>query len=347
MQEVSEYDKFQCTECSESSDDLCFKIDTSEISGNLSDLLSVALSPVGIALYVWGGGHGLASNVLCNVSSGIHPFSEEWVRFASKQDSNYDSNSNKMSAEKDISLITKGLDCSGYIGLVLRQFFSLSTKNDKILNHGLTKNSTWYVPMLSKIGLGTATSAKELEKIEDFNERYHPGDILGGDRSLGEGNFMGHVYMVIGTFPDKSVLLVHSSSQAVHVCGTSSLGHDDPNKVDENSMAYKYALNYMKKYAPGYLTKFPTHNGGKKQCWRSSDYLHKFSRFRWSPKILKDDISQNDASKVISCLESEGKIEISSKLIDDFMKGNSLKEKSMTYLERNGRRLAASYAANC
>ena len=192
-------DGVYCPYCSEASDSLCFKPDISKVSGNLSDLLSIALTPVGISLYVWGGEHGLASNAFRNVDGGIHPLSKDWIEFAAQQDSNYDSDHDKMSAEQDHSLIPNGMDCSALIGYIVRQFWLLSDPNNKyILNHGLTKNSTWYVPMLSKIGLGTDTSARELEKIEDFNERYHPGDILGGDRSLGEGNFMGHVYMVIG-----------------------------------------------------------------------------------------------------------------------------------------------------
>lgn len=319
-----------CDKCDESSYEIpCVSINYEQPLGTLSDFLQISLSPVGIAYYVWNGGHGRADNAFGTFNKGmnlgdlVNQSIRNWWRFHKDHNENYNPDDEKFDGEKDTRLIPCGLDCSGFVGFVLRSFFSLSHNNEDILNHGVTKNSVWYVPMLSKIGLGNATPAKNLEEIADFKDRYHPGDILCGDLE-NKNDIKRHVYIVLGVCPDNSLVLVHSSSQGVHVCGTSCLGCDDADQKSKDesgdSMAYRFALNYMKKYASEFINAYPEYEG-KKQCWRDSSYLHKYCRFRWNSKVLKDDISEaygkpvSSAEDVVSLLERSRKIKESSKVV--------------------------------
>ncbi len=91
---------------------------------------------------------------------------------------------------------------------------------------------------------------------------HNAGDIMSSS---------GHVYIVVGTCTDGSVVLLHSSPPGVQLCGTSTP------KGNSNSMAVKLARKYMRTYYPSYYKKFPN-------CSRGTSYLTDYHKFRWNLK---------------------------------------------------------------
>ena len=126
----------------------------------------------------------------------------------------------------------------------------------------------------AKYGWGTYKSAAA---IKDFKA----GDVMSSST---------HVYIVVGSCQDGSVVLVHSSPAGVRLSGT-------PNRQGKaGSEAVRLAKAYMKKYYPSWYRRYPS-------CGKGMSYLTDYAQFRWTTgkgSVLDDpDLYQNKTAKEI------------------------------------------------
>lgn len=98
---------------------------------------------------------------------------------------------------------------------------------------------------------------KSKSKVTD----YKAGDIMGSSSC-------GHVWIVIGSCKDGSVVLVHSSPKGVQISGTATPGGK------KKSQALALARKYMKKYHRKWYTRYP-------DCSRGRSYLTQYGQMRW------------------------------------------------------------------
>lgn len=88
---------------------------------------------------------------------------------------------------------------------------------------------------------------------------YKPGDILSSS---------GHVYMVLGTASDGSLVIIHSSPAGVQINGTPTPSGES------NSKAVQLATWYMSTVYPEWYRKFPNTKVGY-------SYLTQFDKMSW------------------------------------------------------------------
>ncbi|MCD8014226.1 MAG: Ig-like domain-containing protein [Lachnospiraceae bacterium] len=208
-------------------------------SSTIKTLLSTALEPVGSTMYVWGGGWneedtGAGTEA---VSIGV---SVQWKTFFEQQTSSYDYRTTRYQ-------ISNGLDCSGYIGWCIYNILNTTDGNE-----GYVMKASKMASNFASRGWGTYKSASSVTD-------YKAGDIMSSS---------GHVWMVVGSCSDGSVVLLHSSPPGVRLAGTPS------SSGNTSSEAVKLAASYMKKYYPNWYSKYP-------DCLVSSSYLSGYSQMRW------------------------------------------------------------------
>ena len=157
-------------------------------------LAANALLPVGNTLYIWGGGWNENDDGAGEDAKrlGLNP---NWRRFFMSQDKDYDYNDYRYRRGL-------GLDCSGFVGWAM--YNTLYCERTK--NIGYVASANAQAEFFSKLGLGTYT---DKAAVKD----HRLGDIMSGD---------GHVYIVLNSYADGSVLLVHSSPPGVQISGTVS-----------------------------------------------------------------------------------------------------------------------------
>ncbi|EFM40170.1 hypothetical protein HMPREF0379_0094 [[Eubacterium] yurii subsp. margaretiae ATCC 43715] len=234
----------------------------------LKNFLKTALMPVGKTMYVWGGGWNKEDTGagIEAVSIGLSP---NWEKFAKKQNKNY--NYKKTSYQ-----IHDGLDCSGYVGWVIYNVF-----HDKDGQKGYVMLAEKMAKEFSKQGFGTFTPAKSVKN-------YRAGDIMSNKY---------HVYIVIGTCSDGSVVLVHASPPGVQINGTVN------SKGQKNSEAKKLADSYMKKYFHSWYAKYPPKT-------LELSYLKKYDQMRWNigkNGVIQDEegLADMNASQVLKVIFDE------------------------------------------
>ena len=234
----------------------------------LKNFLKTALMPVGKTMYVWGGGWNKEDTGagIEAVSIGLSP---NWEKFAKKQNKNY--NYKKTSYQ-----IHDGLDCSGYVGWVIYNVF-----HDKDGQKGYVMLAEKMAKEFSKQGFGTFTPAKLVKN-------YRAGDIMSNKY---------HVYIVIGTCSDGSVVLMHASPPGVQINGTVN------SKGQKNSEAKKLADSYMKKYYPSWYAKYPPKT-------LELSYLKKYDQMHWNigkNGVLQDEegLADMNASQVLKVIFDE------------------------------------------
>lgn len=212
----------------------------------IKNLLKTAMLPVGSTLYIWGGGWNGEDTGAGPGGTNIGLMSE-WKDFYDSQDSTYNFRDHKFE-------INNGLDCAGFTGWVIYNVFNIE-KNESSFTFPLSN----MLVNLTEKGVGTYTP---LDKVSD----HKPGDIMSG---------CGHVYIVIGTCDDGSLVLVHSSPPGVHLCGTPT--------IDGNldSQAVKLATKYMSTYYPNWHGKYAGYS-------RDSIYLTSFNQMRWHSDVMVD-----------------------------------------------------------
>ena len=205
----------------------------------LKHLLQTALEPLGSTLYVWGGGWNEADNGsgVEAITMGINP---QWHSFFQRYGSNYN-------YTNTMYQIHNGLDCSGFIGWTI--YNTVNSENNK-------DGYVMYADQMSKEfadrGWGTYTYRNQISG-------YKPGDILSSS---------GHVYMVLGTASDGSLVIIHSSPAGVQINGTPTPSGES------NSKAVQLAKWYMSTLYPEWYRKFPN---------TKADYsfLTQFDKMTW------------------------------------------------------------------
>lgn len=209
----------------------------------IKNFLKVAIAPVGLTMYVWGGGWNHADTKAGYTARRIGQYSK-WSDFAAKQDASYD-------YQKYRYQIDKGLDCSGYVGWTVYNIL-----NSKSRKRGYVFSASRQARVLANFGFGTYKDAR-------YVLDYKPGDIMSsGCRCCN------HVWIVIGMCKDGSVVLVHASPQGVQINGTfTKFG-------DEHSEAIALARFYMEKYYATWYGRFP-----RVSCGLS--YLTHYGQMRW------------------------------------------------------------------
>lgn len=216
----------------------------------LRNFLKVSLAPVGSTMYIWGGGWNKADNGAGKdaLRIGLNP---QWRTFAGRQRASYNYRNYRYRRGY-------GLDCSGFVGWTV--YNALHTSKGK-QGEGYVDKARNLAADYAENGWGTF---RRSSAVKD----YKAGDIMSGS---------GHVYIVIGSCEDGSVVLVHSSPAGVQISGTATPSGK------RNSKAVKLAGKYMKKYYPSWYRRYPDSS-------RGASYLD-YNQFRWNVKkgnIMED-----------------------------------------------------------
>lgn len=219
----------------------------------VKNLLSTALMPVGRCLYVYGGGWNWQDNDGGEATRTIG-LSPAWMRFFARQDGSYTyRDRDGDSANKDPANSYypygrfnqygyAGLDCSGYIGWTLYNTFESESGRG-----GWVNKSTSFARGLAKQGLGEWSNEVTAPDGKDKNDLL-PGDII---------SLKGHVWMVLGTCEDGSVVMLHSSptrSYDGQPGGGVQLGAIGP---DYNCEALVLAETYNTRYFSDWHERYP------------------------------------------------------------------------------------------
>lgn len=219
-------------------------------TSTIKNFLTTALTPVGSTMYIWGGGWNKA-----DAGAGADGFrigmNPAWRSFSSRQKSSYNYRNHKFA-------FGKGLDCSGFVGWSVYNINK--TKNGKP-GDGYVIKASKIASAYAKYGWGTY---KKAVAVKDWKA----GDIMSSSA---------HVYIVVGSCPDGSVVLVHSSQVGVRLSGT-------PDKKGQtNSEAVRLAKKYMKRY-PFWYKRYPS-------CKKGRNYQTDYAQFRWKTgkgKLMSD-----------------------------------------------------------
>lgn len=230
-------------------------------SRTLEKFLKTAMEPVGQTMYVWGGGWN-EEDTAAGTEAKTIGVSSQWKDFFEQQDANYN-------YQDTLYQIHDGLDCSGYVGWAL--YNTMETKSGQ---NGYVMLSGAMASTYASYGWGSYYSK---DQVKDFL----PGDIMSNEE---------HVYIVLGTCEDGSVLLVHSSPPGVRICGTDSFGTGQ-------SQAIALAQQIMSEYYPEWYDKFP-------DCTVDSSYLVDYDQFRWNTKTFSDasNLQKKSADQIINLL---------------------------------------------
>lgn len=209
----------------------------------LLSMLKTATKPMGSTMYVYGGGWNEADTGAGKeaVSIGCSP---EWNTFYQLQDQNYDINVSSYQ-------IHEGLDCSGYIGWILYNTFHTLDGEE-----GYVMKGEDMARVFSQKGWGTYIPKSQVKD-------YQPGDIMSSDCED-----CAHVYMVVASCDDGSILLFHSYPQGVQLNGTVD------KQGNQESEAVKLAEKYMRQYCPEWTNKYPLEILDKK-------FLTHYAQMRW------------------------------------------------------------------
>lgn len=162
--------------------------------------------------------------------------SPKWKQFFQKQTSSYDYRTTKYQ-------IANGLDCSGYVGLVCLQYSKYDKWQGRLRDACAEDGEEFCIA-----GLGELYGARCSEKLP------RRGIMSSTCQDCG------HVWIVVGSCSDGSVVMLHASPPGVQLSGT-------PSRTGRaNSEAVKLATYYMKKYFPAWYKKYPN-------CAKGSSYL--------------------------------------------------------------------------
>ncbi len=225
----------------------------------LKNLLATAMMPVGTTLYVYGGGWNWQDSGASPQATTIG-LPESWTRFFDSQDSSY----HYRNGEPQASFFPTGgwnqyyyagADCSGYLGWTL--YNTLHTHSG---DEGYVISSTKMAADFAARGWGRLVTGQML-----------PGDIL---------SMSGHVYLSLGTCPDGSVVILHSTPNTTGGAGVqlSAIGEN------KNCQAYALAKSYMQRFYPAWAERY----GDQVLCLSPAAYAPT-AHFRWSlPGTLTD-----------------------------------------------------------
>ena len=239
-------------------------------TSTIKNFLTTALAPVGSTMYIWGGGWNKADTGAG--ADGLRiGLNANWRKFCAKQKVDYNYKKHRFA-------FGKGLDCSGFVGWSIYNI--TKTKTGKKPGEGYVMKASKIASAYAKYGWGTYKKAKKVKN-------WKPGDIMSSPT---------HVYIVVGSCADGSVVLVHSSPAGVRLSGTTD------KKGRKNSEAVKLAKKYMKKYYPSWYKRYPS-------CEKGRSYLTDYAQFRWKAgkgKMISDPdgYQKKNAKQVLKDLYS-------------------------------------------
>lgn len=213
----------------------------------LKNYLATALEPVGTTLYVYGGGWNWQDSASSNQAMTIG-LPQSWVDFFYQQDGTYnykgeDAATSYYPYNGWNQYYYAGADCSGYLGWVLYNTFETedATVSD---SEGYVTSAKKTASDLADAGYGTLT-----QQITAGS--FIPGDIV---------SIKGHVWTVIGTCTDGSIVIAHSTASESKTGGAGGgvqLSALNPaSDTDTNCEAYKLACQYMETYFPDWADRY-------------------------------------------------------------------------------------------
>ena len=211
----------------------------------IKSFLKTALEPMGTTMYIYGGGWN-EEDTGAGIEARTIGLSSTWAEFASQQTSSY--SYKNYDYKSDVNVIHLGLDCSGYVGWVI--YNTLETEDGK---EGYVDYENKVLERLQAAGYGTLTYASSVTD-------YKPGDIMKSS---------GHMWIVVGTCSDGSVVLMHSSPPGVQFSGTPTPSGNT------SSEAVELATYYKKTYYSSWYDRYPDSAKGM-------SYFTGYNQFRWT-----------------------------------------------------------------
>ena len=219
----------------------------------LGNFLKTAMEPVGVALYIYGGGWDW-QDVGSAVQARTLGVSPDWVRFFREQDESFtykskdgdEANADPASSYYPYGGYNEyyyaGLDCSGYLGWAV--YNTLETESGR---DGYVGGAIGFAKRLAGMGFGEWTQDVQAPTA-DSGDAMKPGDVI---------SINGHVWISLGTCADGSVLILHStpaSSRAGQPGGgveLSAIG------ASEDCEAYRLADQAMSEHYPEWYERYP------------------------------------------------------------------------------------------
>ncbi len=242
----------------------------------LKNFLATAFTPVGTALYVWGG-NWTWQDEGTSIQGRSLGVSKTWVDFYNSKDDDYfyQDYATPWKSYNHYSgwnqYYYAGIDCSGFVGWTL--YNTLESKSGK--KEGYVHHSHELAKKLAdEYGYGTWTNAR-LEQGEGY---LRPGDIVSQP---------GHVWICLGRCSDGSILLIHSSptkSVTGKYGGGVQMSALNPHGNTTDCEAYRLASYYVQKYYPQWAKRYPAAMKSFEDyvCFDRKAYNGSVGFFRWN-----------------------------------------------------------------
>lgn len=240
----------------------------------LKNFLATAMMPVGVTLYIYGGGWDW-QDVGTSAQTRTIGVSDDWVRFFYSQDENYtfrdkDGDESKKDAAHSYypygeynEYYYAGLDCSGYVGWIL--YNVMNTENGQA---GYVMASTKIARTLAENGWGEWT--QNIKKpVNYIDSEFLPGDVF---------SKKGHVWICLGTCEDGSILILHSTAAESRTGQPGGGPELSAIGESEDCEAYRLADTYMSKYFPDWYARYPIALKDYEEYTKvEGEYIGKFS----------------------------------------------------------------------
>ena len=221
----------------------------------ISNFLRTAMMPVGRALYIYGGGWN-REDTGSSAEARTLGLSPLWGRFFDRQDGTFSYRGYDPTPPGGGSAACyyphngvneyhgEGLDCSGYLGWVLYNTFETESGRE-----GYVVPSSSFAERLADRGWGRRTRPGSGLTGGPAAHEIRPGDIM---------SMKGHVWISLGSCPDGSIVIAHSSpteSRAGRPGGGMQISAVGP---DGSCEAFRLADRCMAEHLPGWYGRYMT-----------------------------------------------------------------------------------------